>query len=200
MKLKKFIAIGLILLFIGGIFLPTVSAKRDDFSIPVSITWIGENGVPQTNCIFLSKGKILRLLFLLETLQGFHGKRNNLRSLIQEIQKTGILGDLNIEWLDKLPGKPVLSLGKGRAYFTPYHARVQIKRLLTTWHYPSGAGVTIIWGNGLSSPPTQILLKRQVGLMLGFVGIYIYIPPLFEGMSSRVFFLGSATFAWGLTF
>jgi len=201
MKLKrKIIVIGLISLFIGGIFLPTVEAKRGEASIPITITWTGVNNVPQTKCIFLSKSDLLKLVLLLETFRVFKGKSKISFSLLQELQKPGILGDLNLEWLDQLPGKPILSFGKGRAYLTPYHARVQIKRFLTTWHYPSGIGTTIIWGNGLSSPPTQILLKRQAGFMIGFVGLYIYIPPLFEGMSSRVFFIGSSMFAWGITF
>jgi hypothetical protein len=102
-----------------------------------------------------------------------------------------------LDWLNNLPGRPIFSYGKGHKVLSRYHGRIQIKKIFSAWSYPGGFGTTVIWGNGLSSTPTQILLKRQIGFMIGFVGLYIYIPPLISGMSSRTLFMGSTLFAWG---
>ena len=67
------------------------------------------------------------------------------------------------------------------------------------WTYPGGFGTTVIWGDGLAMPPTQILLKRQLGFMVGFVGIYLHIPPFIKGMSSRTCFFGTTLFAYGVS-
>lgn len=204
MNLKKSITLGIIALFIGLAFTPMGSAKAETKTptIPIELAIVQNDGVLQTHTVSLTHEQLVKLVDLLETLQTMKNKREVIDRITEILNcchnKGGILDDLlNLDWLDKLPGKPIISCGRGRTLFTQYHARVQIKKLITTWHYPNGLGATIIWGHGLTAPPTQILLKRQIGFMVGFVGLYLYIPPLFEGMASKTCFIGSAMFAWG---
>ena len=109
----------------------------------------------------------------------------------------GLFDDIGL--LSKLPGSPILSIGEGRQLLSRYHGRVQLKKLVSVWNYPGDIGATMIWGDGLTSMPTQVLIQKQIGIMVGFVGLYMYIPPLLEDMNSKTCFIGSALFAWGIS-
>ena len=159
------------------------------------------NGVKNTEVIQLSINELITIEKFIDELQNVKNEQEfeeKITELITYLGKTGVRY-LNLNWLDKMPGNPIFSFGKGPRYITPYHGRIQVKKLVSAWNYPSGFGTTVIWGNGLYAPPTQILLKRQFGFMVGFVGLYLHIPPLVSGMTSRTCFFGTSMFAWGLS-
>lgn len=203
MTIKKTLVIGIIALFIGMSFSPvsSVATEEKETMIPVQIGSLFMDGTLGAQTILLSRAELATLQEFMESFKR-PGQRpdvliNFLRSLIGRDRSSGLL-DLGI--LSKLPGNPIVSFGEGRQYLTRYHGQFQFKKLITAWHYPNNAGATIIWGDGLLSPPTQVLLQRQIGIMIGFVGIYLYIPPISaENVNSRTLFVGSAMYARGLS-
>ena len=200
MTMKKTLAIGIIALFIGLSFTPmsSVAIEEKEVKIPIKISSISADGQLGTQTISLSKGEVLSLIDLLDSLKK-PGHRDNILDRLRDLfdKDKGLLNDVGL--ISKLPGKPIVSIGEGRELLSRYHGRVQLKKLVSIWNYPSNMGATVIWGNGLTSAPTQILLQKQIGIMIGFVGLYVYIPPLLENMNSKTMFVGSALFAWGLS-
>jgi len=205
MNLKiKSMSVGIIAIFIGLAFTPMGSAsiiENKEIKLPVEMSFYDSNGEKITELIELSINEIYNIENFINELQSIQNEQEfeeKFEEFVTYLGKTGI-NYLNLDWLDNLPGKPIFSFGKGPRYLTRYHGRVQVKKVYSMWNYPSGFGTTIIWGNGLAAPPTQILLKRQVGFMFGFVGLYLHIPPLISGMTSRTCFFGTSMFAWGLS-
>ncbi len=200
----KSISIGIIAIFIGLAFTPMGSAssiENKETKLPVEMSFYDNNGVKITEVIQLSINEINTIENFINELQSIQNEKEfeeKFEEFITYLGRSGI-NYLNLDWLDNLPGKPIFSFGKGPKFLTRYHGRVQVKKLYSFWIYPSGFGTTVIWGNGLAAPPTQILLKRQVGVMFGFVGLYLHIPPLIKGMTSRTCFFGTSLFAWGLS-
>jgi hypothetical protein len=200
----KSITIGIIALFIGLAFIPMGSSSiidNEENKLPVEISFYDNNGVKITEIIELSVNEIKTIEELINELQNIEDEKqleDKVEEFIIQLSRTGI-SYMNLDWLDNLPGNPIFSFGKGPKYLTRYHGRVQVKKVASMWIYPSGFGTTVIWGNGFAMPPTQILLKRQMGLMVGFVGLYLHIPPLIKGMTSRTCFFGSTMFSWGVS-
>ena len=204
MILRKSLAIGVIALFIGLVFTPMSGAtvKETETMIPVELSVMNADGTIGTTMIEFSQKTLDDLLDLLENLKNIQDKDTileRLSDLFDDHHTRGLNSVINFELLEKIPGSIVLSYGKGRGFLTRYHGRIMAKKLISAWNYPTGLGATVIWGNGITHEPTQVLLKRQVGLMVGFVGLYVYIPPLLEGMGSSTFFVGSALFAHGVS-
>lgn len=201
--MKKTLVIGVIALFIGLSFSPvsSVPTEEKETMIPVQIGSLAADGSLGLQTISLSK---MELATLLEFMESFKRPGQRIDDLLERIQslfgrdKTN--GLLNIELLGKLPGNPIVSYGEGRQLLTRYHGQFQFKKLISTWHYPNNAGATIIWGDGMLSSPTQVLLQRQIGIMIGFVGLYVYIPPITaENINSKTLVVGSAMFARGIS-
>ena len=203
MNMKKTLAIGIIALFIGLSFTPISSAQAQieekDREIPIQISSLTADGRIATQTISLSKTDLSELLDIMDSLKKPGFKPGDLLDRLKDIfdRDKGLFD--NIGLLSKLPGNPIVSIGEGRQILSRYHGRVQLKKLVSMWNYPGDIGATVIWGNGLTSVPTQVLLQKQIGLMVGFVGLYMYIPPLLEDMNSKTFFMGTAMFAWGLS-
>lgn len=199
--MKKALAIGIIALFIGLSFTPMTSAtiEEKENKIPIQISSLAANGGLETKIISLSRSEALSLADLMDSLKRTNKRPTDLVDRIKDIfdKDDGLLD--NVGLLSKLPGNPILSIGEGRELISRYHGRVQLKKFVSMWNYPGDAGATVIWGNGLTAPPTQILLQKQIGIMIGFVGLYVYIPPLLENMNSKTCFVGSAMFAWGIS-
>lgn len=203
MTIKKTLVIGIIALFIGMSFSPvsSVATEEKETMIPVQIGSLALDGTLGAQTISLSRAELDTLLEFMESFKR-PGQRLDalvefIRSLIGRDRSSKIL---DVEILGKLPGNPIVSFGEGRQYLTRYHGQFQFKKLISAWHYPNNAGATIIWGDGILSPPTQVLLQRQLGIMIGFVGIYLYIPPISaENINSRTLFLGSAMVARGIS-
>jgi hypothetical protein len=201
---RKGISIGIIAIFIGLAFIPMSGAniiENKETKLPVEISFYDNNGVKITDIIQLSIDEINTIDKFINELQQIQNEEEfeeKIEEFITFIGRSKI-SYFNLDWLDNLPGKPIFSFGKGPKYLTKYHGRVQVKKLVSLWNYPSGFGTTVIWGNGLAAAPTQILLKRQCGVMAGFVGLYLHIPPLIKGMTSRTCFFGTAMFAYGLS-
>ena len=204
MILKKSIAIGIIALFIGMVFTPISGAtvKETETMIPVEFSVLNADGTIGTTIMELSQTMIEELISIVEDLKSGNDQAlllDRLSTLFNCRQDKGLKDVLNLDFLDNLPGSLILSYGKGRSLLARYHGRVMVKRIANVWNYQSNLGATVIWGNGITSAPTQILLKRQVGLMVGFVGLYMYIPPFVKGMQSSTFFVGSSMFAYGIS-
>ena len=200
----KSISIAIIAIFIGLAFTPmgsSSSIENKESKLPVEISFYKNNGEQITEIIQLSINEIKTIENFINELQNIQNEEEfeeKIEEFITYISRTG-LNYFNLDWLDNLPGKPIFSFGKGPRYLTRYHGRIQVKKIFTMWNYPSGFGTTVIWGNGFTMPPTQILLKRQIGFMIGFVGIYLHIPPLITGMTSRTCFFGSTMFSYGVS-
>lgn len=204
MILKKSIAIGIIALFIGMVFTPISGAtvKETETMIPVEFSVLNADGTIGTTVMEISQTLIEELMSIVEDLKNGNDQAlllDRLSTLFNCRQAKGLKDVINIDFLDNLPGSPILSYGKGRSLLARYHGRVMVKRLANVWNYQSNLGATVIWGDGITSPPTQILMKRQVGFMVGFVGLYMYIPPFVKGMQSSTFFVGSSMFAYGIS-
>lgn len=201
MTMKKPLAIGIIALFIGLSFTPMNGAaiEEKETRIPIEISAISADGRLGTRTISLSNAEILSLIELLDSLKKPNRQPTDLLDRLRNLfdRDQGLLD--NIGLLGNLPGNPIVSVGEGRELLSRYHGRVQLKKFVSMWNYPGNVGATVIWGNGLTAPPTQLLLQKQIGIMIGFVGLYIYIPPLLDDMNSKTCFVGSALFAWGLS-
>jgi hypothetical protein len=201
MNIKKALAIGIIALFIGISFAPINGAtiEEKESRIPIQISSISADGKLGTQTISLSESEIISLIDLVDSMKKPGRHPGDLWDRLRDLFNLddGTLGDIGL--LSKLPGNPIVSIGEGRELISRYHGRVQFKKLIGVWNYPGNNGATIIWGDGLTSVPTQILLQKQIGIMFGFVGVYVYIPPILEKMNSKTCFIGSALFAWGLS-
>ena len=200
----KSISIGIIAIFIGLAFTQMGSAsiiENKETKLPVEMSFYDNNGAKITEIIQLSINEINKIENFINELQSIQNEKEfeeKIEEFITFIGRTGI-NFLDLDWLDNLPGKPIFSFGKGPKFLTRYHGRIQAKKLISMWTYPSGFGTTVIWGDGLAAAPTQILLRRQMGVMAGFVGLYLYMPPLRSGMTGRTCFFGTTLFAWGIS-
>jgi len=203
MNPKKIIAIGITALFLGLVVIPVQGAiqKEDHQLFPIQLSLIKKDGSIGSKIISLTKGQTLELSDIIETYSYRHDQVGLMNTLEKFFMRIGFNEGFNLmrgNLFDILPGCPIFSIGEGREYLTPYHGRVQFKKLISTWHYPDN-GFTMIIGNNLS--PKQILFQRQMGIMIGFVGLYIYIPKILENQKAGITcFAGSALFAWGTSF
>ena len=203
--MKKRIAIGIIALFIGLAFNPMIDAniiEKEETDIPIEISMYQNDGTISIETVKLTKDDIKVLDNFLQDIRNTQNEAEIEEKITDFLiycnsKELGILS--SSDWLENLPGRPIFSVGKGSRFIARYRGRLQIKKLFSAWSYPTGFGTTIIWGNGIASPPTQILLKRQIGFMIGFVGLYVYIPPFISGMSSRTFFIGSSLLSYGVS-
>lgn len=201
--MKKRIAIGIIAIFIGLAFTPMSSSniiEKEETVIPVELSMYQNDGTISIETVKLTKDDVKVIDNLLQDIKNTQNEAEIEEKISDFLiycnsKEVGILS--STEWLENLPGRPIFSVGKGSRFIARYHGRLQIKKVFSAWSYPTGFGTTIIWGNGITSPPTQILLKRQIGFMIGFVGLYVYIPPFISGMSSRTFFMGSSLLSYG---
>jgi len=204
MILRKSIAIGIIALFIGMVFTPISGAtvKETETMIPVEFSVLNADGTIGTTIMEISQTMIEELIDIVEDLKNGNDHAlilERLSTLFNCRQAKGLKDIINLDFLDNMPGSPILSYGKGHSLLARYHGRVAMKKLANIWNYQSNLGATVIWGDGFTSAPTQILLKRQVGFMVGFVGLYMYIPPFMKGMQSSTFFVGTSMFAYGIS-
>jgi len=205
MSTKKSIAIGIIALFIGLSFTPMNSANKAELkptTIPVEVGMVTDNGRFGTQTIMVTQDELSSLIDLMDelrTLKNRDSLLDRIRDFFDNYNKRGLERFFDMDLLNVLPGDPIFSIGQGRELLARYHGRIQLKKLVSIWNYPSGFGTTVIWGDGLAAQPTQVLLQRQIGIMIGFVGLYVYIPPLLEDMPSRTCFIGSSMFAWGIS-
>jgi hypothetical protein len=203
MNPRKITAIGITTLFLALVVIPvqgTIS-KEHETLFPIQLSTVQADGSIGSQIISLTKDQVIELSNLIKrfsytknwneiiyALKGFF-KRHNIGTY-DPLSKPGIF--------DILPGCPILSIGEGPEILTRYHGRVQFKKLISTWHYPKN-GFTMIFGNEVS--PKQILFQRQMGFMIGFVGIYLHVPKVLENQKAGITcMIGSSLFAWGTSF
>lgn len=198
MTIRKSIAIGIIALFIGLSFSPLTSASitKTSSSVPIEFGMMRDNGIFEKQTITVTQNQLDNLLRLIGGSRGFRDPDSLLErimNLLNNNQRTLFSNDL----IDILPGDPILSFGTGGELFSRYHGRVQVKKLFSLWTYQNG--LTLIWDEGKTALP-QAFTQRQIGLMLGFIGVYIYIPPIVDSQPPITMFLGSARVAQCFSF
>jgi hypothetical protein len=206
MNPNKVVAIGVIVLFLGLVMVPGQASiiKKDQQLFPIQFSLVNQDGSIGSRIISLTKNQVTELSDIIERYSKRHDRNDFMNALQLFFKRTGYKDDFDFMKMkrgnifDILPGCPIFSIGEGREYLTRYHGRIQFKKLISTWHYPDN-GFTMIIGNNLS--PKQILFQRQMGIMIGFVGLYIYIPKMLEYQKAGITcFAGSALFAWGTSF
>lgn len=202
MNPKKITAIGITVLFLGLMVIPVQGTiiKEDVNIFPIELSFFKADGSIGSKIISLTSDQVTELSDIIEQFS-YRNDRNGLMGALRSFFKRCGNSD-GIDLFDKgllnvLPGCPIISIGEGRQ-LSRYHGRVQFKKLVSTWSYPDN-GLTMIIGNNLS--PKQVLFQRQMGVMIGFVGIYIYIPKVLESQNAGITcFAGSALFAWGMSY
>ena len=202
MNPKKITAIGITALFLGLMVIPVQGAiiKEDVNIFPIELSFFKADGTIGSKIISLSSEEITELSDIIEQFS-YKNDHNGLMHALRDFFKRYSNGE-GMELFDKgilnvLPGCPIISIGEGRQ-LSRYHGRVQFKKLVSTWSYPDN-GFSMIFGNNLS--PKQVLFQRQMGIMIGFVGIYVFIPKVLESQQAGITcFAGSAMFAWGTSF
>jgi hypothetical protein len=205
MNPKKVIAISITALFLGLMVIPVQGAiQQENQRFPIQFSMVNDDGNAVTKLISLTRGQAIELSDIIEKFSYRQDRIGLMDALEKFFKRTGCRDGLDFmrgmkgNFFDILPGCPIFSIGEGRQYLTRYHGRVQLKKLISTWHYLDN-GFTMIIGNNLS--PKQILFQRQMGIMIGFVGLYIYIPKVLEQQTAGITcFAGSAMFAWGTSF
>jgi hypothetical protein len=188
--IAKIFPIFIIALFIGASF-PVIGCEKEA-EILTEITFYRGDGKVTTEKIKLNKEDIRRLEWISAALQEGEDE--------EEIKKNLLFFLGRYDFLEKFPLYFIYSAGVGRKILTPYHGEMRVKKFFATWHYPTQFGSTIILGNRMFTPPIRILLGRQVGFVVGFVGLYIYVPPILPQLSSKTFLIGSAAYAWGIAY
>jgi hypothetical protein len=201
---RKIITVGVIALFLGLATTPMVSALNKEKSgqqedvVPVELSYYQADGkvVIITQKLTAEDMKILEEFYA----QLQDGRNSGLvwriiEWLLSRLDMFDKFGGSN--WLDQLPGYPIVSFGTQRQLIPKYIPSINLRKFFNFWRYSTMLGATVIWGNGLQSPPTKFLLGKQIGFMIMFVGLHIQIPQLISGTGSLNFFLGSATFSWG---
>ena len=201
MNPKKITAIGITVLFLALVVVPAQGAivkKGQEF--PIELSMVNADGSIGSKIISLTKDEIVDLSDIFDRFAyDYDGLLDALKKFFRRCGHDNDCNDL----IDKgilsiLPGCPIISVGEGRQLLSRYHGRVQFKKLISTWSYPDN-GFTMVIGNNLS--PKQILFQRQMGIMVGFVGLYIYIPKVLDHQKAGITcFAGSALFAWGTSF
>ena len=205
MNPKKVIAISITALFLGLIVVPVQGAiQQENQQFPIQLSTVNNDGSIGTKLISLSRAQAVELSDIIEKFSYRQDRIGLMDALEKFFRRSGcndglmFMKGMKGNLFDILPGCPILSIGEGRQYLTRYHGRVQFKKFISTWHYPDD-GFTMIIGNNLS--PKQILFQRQMGIMIGFVGLYIYIPKVLDHQKAGITcFAGSALFAWGTSF
>ena len=198
MNPKKITAIGITALFLGLMVIPVQGAiiKEDVNIFPIELSFFKADGSIGSKIISLRSEEITELSDIIEQFSyknDHNGLMDALRSFFKKCGKEGGMELFDKGVLGILPGNPIFSIGEGRQLLGRYHGRVQFKKLVSTWSYPE-KGLTII-------SPKQVLFQRQMGIMIGFVGLYIFIPKVLENQQAGITcFAGSALFAWGTSF
>jgi len=202
MNPKKITAIGITALFLGLMVIPVQGAiiKEDVKIFPIELSFFKADGSIGSKIISLNSEEITELSTIIEQFSyknDHNGLMNALRIFFKKCGKGEGMDLFDNGIIDVLPGCPIISIGEGRQ-LSRYHGRVQFKKLVSTWSYPDN-GFSMIFGNNLS--PKQVLFQRQMGVMIGFVGIYVFIPKVLESQQAGITcFAGSAWFAWGTSF
>ncbi|OYT29870.1 hypothetical protein B6U98_01005 [Thermoplasmatales archaeon ex4572_165] len=202
MNPKKITAIGITALFLGLMVIPVQGAiiKEDVDIFPIELSFFKADGSIGSKIISLSSEEITELSTIIEQFSyknDHNGLMNALRSFFKRCGKGEGMDLFDKGIINVLPGCPIISIGEGRQ-LSRYHGRVQFKKIVSTWSYPDN-GFSMIFGNNLS--PKQVLFQRQMGIMIGFVGIYVFIPKVLESQQAGITcFAGSALFAWGTSF
>jgi hypothetical protein len=205
MNPKKVISISITALFLGLIVVPVQGAiQQENQLFPIQLSMVNNDGSIGTKLISLTRSQTLELSDIIEQFSYRSDRVGLMNALERFFTRIGsndglfFMNGVKGKLFDILPGCPIFSIGEGHQYLSRYHGRVQFKKLISTWSYPEN-GFTMIIGNNLS--PKQILFQRQMGIMIGFIGLYIYIPKVLEYQKAGITcFAGSALFAWGTSF
>jgi hypothetical protein len=93
----------------------------------------------------------------------------------------------------------VVSFGIENHLLPTYIPKIKFSKFFHLWQYSSDWSTTIIM-DSILSPPSHLFQGRQIGFMISFNGIYVYIPDWIPGFENLAFFIGTTPVAWGFSF
>ena len=208
-KIAKIFSIGIITLFIGISIapltgsIPIVNISKNlekKISIPVTITHYHTNGQVTTEIKQLAVNAIPTLEDIGTKLQSKTSVKETIDLLelyIPFFEDIEVI--LNFQEPVQLSDSIIVSIGKEKHLIPPLLPKIRSEKLFHIWHYSSDWSTTLFYEDQLSLSPTEILQGEQIGFMLGFKGIYLYIPKWVPGFEDMGIILGTTTFAWGIS-
>lgn len=208
MNLKKYAAIGIIALFLGMIAVPGfgMAVEKEEKEIPIELSLVNIDGSIDTHRILLTGEQLRELTDLVGSFdEGCDDGDSILDKILDFLKgcdkddgckKGGLIKAL----LKKLPGHTVLSIGADQDFIAQDHCgKMKMKKLINVWYYPTDDfSCTMIWEDGLMKMPSQTLMNRQIGVMIGFVGLHIEFPSMIPGLAGTTCTFGKAGLVWGM--
>ena len=202
-KIKKMFVVSIALFFVGISISPIIASypeKTEKSTIPVQISMTQKEGIISTISEDLHIDDIEILKDIINRVQS-KTKTVNLIDLIQ-ILSTLFGKSGNIDLLSLLDGSKYIVFGVGQENHLLPTALLKVKfhKYFYLWSYTSEWSTSILFKGLLSMSQAKNLQGRQIGFMVGFNGLYIYIPDWVPGLKSTSLFIGTSSFAWGMAF
>ena len=203
-KNKKIIALGLIIFFIGVSISPLISSSPlqknekilEEYNGKTIEIIVTQNDMINTISQELSVEDINKLQNLFTDFYCTTNK-NEIGFLLDRILDFFKERGLNLNLPNQQSDTFIVSYGKENHLLPSYVPKIKFSDFFHMWQYSTDWSTTVIMDSVISAP-SNILQGRQIGFMLGFQGIYIYIPDWIPGFEDMAFFLGTTTFAWGM--
>ena len=200
-KINKIFAIGLLILLVGTTLSPMISSsplQKNEKTMEINISQLNEN-------IFTYDQKlpVEDIIILKEIISSIKIASNDkeLDVLIDRLLSFFKNRGLNLGFLSDgvLSDSIVVSFGTENHLLPNYIPKIKFSKFFHMWKYSSDWSTTIIM-DSIISIPSHLLQGRQIGFMIGFKGIYVYIPDWIPGLENLEFFIGTTPFAWGMDF
>ena len=200
-KINKIFVIGLLILLVGTTLSPMISSsplQKNEKTMEINISQLNEN-------IFTYDQKlpVEDITILKEIISSIKIASNDkeLDVLIDRLLSFFENRGLNLGFLSDgiLSDSIVVSFGTENHLRPTYIPKIKFSKFFHMWKYSSDWSTTIIMDSILSIP-SHLLQGRQIGFMIGFKGIYVYIPDWIPGLENLEFFIGTTPFAWGMDF
>ena len=208
--LKKKLILGVAALFISLAFTPMAMGDSTDKASATTIEYVAVNGdgTFEQQSISLSGQELVNLIFQLRQIIDFLKTHHGDWNIIESLFKSHPLLQKLLSYLlssDVLGNKKIVaSFGLGRNLNPFKNLKTSIVRPFTLWHYSNAVLPQ------LPIPSTTVIVDMnpfkistfegaQIGFMLRFHGVYIYIPrPLPE--QSITVFIGTASYVGAVDF
>ncbi len=200
-KINKLFAIGLLVVLIGITLSPMISSnplQENEKTMEINISQLNEN-------IFTYDQKFSEedISILREIISSIESTSNDkeldvlLDRLLSFFENRG----LNLGFLSDgiFSDSIVVSFGTENHLLPTYIPKIKFSKFFHMWQYSSDWSTTIIMDSILSTP-SHLLQGRQIGFMIGFKGIYVYVPDWIPGLENLAVFIGTTPFAWGMAF
>lgn len=221
-EIKKAVVIGVVTLFLGLAIAPinadvpeTEKAKPDKETVTLEYTLIN-NGKMITEKQEMSVGEAERIIERLEELSkefkilrdpdSTENEKKAARNIIDSsMDEWSLLRTIKsiLRWFADLDysigGAFVLSQGRGgRLHILPTE-KLQYAKVVALWHYetPFPSSYTCI-ADLLPFPRLDLMRGRQIGVMVGFVGVYLHLESPLPLFRDYTWFAGHALWIGGI--